>query len=125
MPEYEDFPVVNTVLPLPAIGKLRGISAPIGTIVGPEWSGRYLVVRGYTDGVAIIAPAMADDMAAAKRRCETGEFNSTAEIVAFSAARRRAIAEERGRIRELTRAIPGRGLHRSSRKRVHYVKGWR
>lgn len=68
------------------IGELIGISAPIGTILGPTWDGRFLVVLGHQFNKAQIGYATVAHMRAANDRChETHVYNSQTELGVFKA----------------------------------------
>lgn len=69
----------------PIVAQLKGISAPIGTILGPNWEMRYMVVVGYSyDGLAQLGYATAEHMRAAQHRCrEEGVFHSLSELSTF------------------------------------------
>lgn len=85
----------------PIFGHIKGISSPIGTLLGPDREGFWYVIDGYDDGVARIGKADKSQVEAAMARAKEGEFHSVAEFKHMKYLREREIAATNARLRTL------------------------
>jgi hypothetical protein len=90
-----------TGAPKPILGHIRGITAPIGTLLGPNGEGQWFVIDGYDDGVARIGLADNGQIAAAVSRAKDGEFYSLQEFKHMKRLREREVAATNARLRTL------------------------